>query len=173
VAKCFHGWALIEQDRPGEGIGEMDEGLALLDNMQDRYSRTMFFAMLAEGYEKLGDDKRAMELIDNALERASRTGERFYEAELHRLKGELHLKTAPAEPKRAEYVFRTAINIARRQEAKLWELRATTSLARLLRDTGRCNEARSMLTDIYGWFTEGFDTADLKQAKALLDELGA
>ena len=75
-AKCFHGWSLIEQDRPDEGIREMYEGLALLDNMHDRYSRTMFFAMLAEGYEKLGDDKRAMGPIDDALEHANRTGER-------------------------------------------------------------------------------------------------
>jgi len=170
-AKCFHGWSLIEQDRPDEGIGEMNEELALLDNMHDRYCRTMFFAMLARGYEKLGDDTRAMELIDDAIERANRTGERFYEPELHRLKGELHLKRTRAEAERAEHFFRTAINIARRQEAKLWELRATNSLARLLRNIGRDNEARTMLIDIYDWFTEGFDTADLKEAKALLDEL--
>jgi class 3 adenylate cyclase/predicted ATPase len=170
-AKCFHGWALIEQARPREGIAEMYEGIAILDEIRDAYSRTMFFAMLAEGYEKLGDNTRAMKLIDDALERAHRTGERFYEPELHRLKGELHLTTTPAEAECAEYCFRTAINIAHTQEAKLWELRAINSLARLLRDTGRDNQARTMLTDIYQWFTEGFNTADLKEAELLLDQL--
>ena len=97
---------------------------------------------------------------------------RFYEAELHRLKGEL-LLAADAQMADAENCFREAINTAQRQQAKSWELRATLSLARLLMKQRRRDEARSMLAEIYDWFTEGFDTADLKDAKALLDELTA
>jgi predicted ATPase len=100
----------------------------------------------------------------------SSSGQRYYEAELHRLKGKLLLSHSASNAARAEQSFRNAIEIARKQHAKSWELRATTSLARLLRDTNRA-DARSMLAEIYGWFTEGFDTPDLKDAKALLQEL--
>ena len=101
-----------------------------------------------------------------------RTGERMFEAELHRVKGELLLMQDAANGPEAEDCFRTAIEVARRQAGKSLELRATTSLARLLNEQGSRDEARAMLAEIYGWFTEGFDTADLKDAKALLDELG-
>jgi predicted ATPase len=97
----------------------------------------------------------------------------MYEAELYRLKGELMLLENASKLEETERCYRTAIEISGKQSAKSWELRATTSLARLLRDSGRPDEARMMLSDIYGWFTKGFDTADLKDAKALLDQLGA
>ena len=98
---------------------------------------------------------------------------RIYEAETHRLKGELLLKQNDSNTAEARTAFERAIEIARKQSAKSWELRATMSLARLLAKQGRRDEARTMLADIYSWFTEGFDTADLKDAKALLDELSA
>ena len=101
-----------------------------------------------------------------------RTGLRFLEAELYRVKGALILLQAPGATSTAESAFRQAVAIARRQGAKSWELRATMSLTRLLEAQGKRDEARSMLGEIYGWFTEGFDTADLKNAKALLHELG-
>jgi predicted ATPase len=110
--------------------------------------------------------------VAEALTRADENDERFYEAELHRFKGELLLRQDDTNTAEAQSCFERAIEVARKQSAKSWELRATTSLARLLRDTGRRDEARAMLADIYGWFTEGFDTADLIDAKALLDELG-
>lgn len=94
-------------------------------------------------------------------------------AEFHRLRGELMLIKDPRNEDQAERSFREAIAIAREQAARLYELRATTSLARLLRDTGRRDEARAMLAEIYNWFTEGFDTADLKDAKTVLDQLAA
>ena len=97
----------------------------------------------------------------------------MYEAEVHRLKGELLLAQDTSNVSHAEQTFRIAIEIARKQSAKSWELRATTSLARLLDQQGKRDEARAMLAEIYNWFTEGFDTADLKDAKALLDELSA
>jgi predicted ATPase len=109
--------------------------------------------------------------LTEALAAADENEIRFYEAETHRLKGELLLKQEDSNAAEAQSCFQRAIEIARKQSAKSWELRATTSLARLLAKQGRREEARAMLAEIYGWFTEGFDTADLKDAKDLLDDL--
>jgi predicted ATPase len=107
--------------------------------------------------------------LDEALQVVERTGERWFAAELNRHKGQLLLRQGHA--KAAEELYRKALGIAEEQEAKLWELRAAGSLARLRRDQGRRAEARDLIAPVYGWFTEGFDTPDLKEAKALLDEL--
>ena len=107
--------------------------------------------------------------MDDALQIAERTGERWLAAELNRHKGQLLLRQGHSEAD--EELYRKALSIAEEQGAKLWELRATVSLARLRRDQGRRGEARDLLAPVYGWFTEGFDTADLKEAKELLDEL--
>jgi predicted ATPase len=109
--------------------------------------------------------------VNQGLEAAQRTGTGFCEAELHRLKGELLLLGDNGAAPEAAQCFRDAIEVARRQSAKSWELRATTSLARLLASQDRHDEARTMLAEIYNWFTAGFDTADLKDARVLLDEL--
>jgi len=111
--------------------------------------------------------------VTEGLARAAQTGLAVAEAELHRLRGELTLLKDPASEAEAEVYFRTTIDTARRQAARLFELRTTTSLARLLAKQGRRAEARVMLAEIYNWFTEGFDTADLIDAKTLLDQLGA
>ena len=116
-----------------------------------------------------GKIEEGLTLLDDALEFTERTGERWFAAELNRRKGQLMLRQGNA--RAAEEMYRKALSIAEEQEAKLWELRAATSLARLRRDQGRPAEARDLLAPIYGWFTEGFDTADLKEAKKLLDEL--
>jgi predicted ATPase len=108
-------------------------------------------------------------LLTEALDTGCTSGERWFEAEVHRLKGELSL--AGGDRVAAEACFLSAIAFAREQSAKLWELRAATSLARLWREQGRCAEAFDLLAPIHGWFSEGFDTADLKEAKALLHEL--
>jgi predicted ATPase len=108
-------------------------------------------------------------LLDEALESVERTGERWFEAELYRQKGELLLQQGHREA--AEEQYHKALSIARAQEAKSWELRAAVSLARLRRDQDRHADARAALRQVYDWFTEGFDTPDLKEAKALLDEL--
>jgi hypothetical protein len=148
---------------------------ALLDNLQQlrslgaRLACPWFFTIAAAAYVRSGNLSPAVRIIDNNLVEIERSSERQAEAELHRLKGEvLLLQNAPAD---AEKFFRSAINIARRQSAKSWELRATTSLARLLANHDRRDEAGTMLAKIYGWYTEGFDTADLKEAKKLLEEL--
>ncbi len=101
----------------------------------------------------------------------ARTGERFVEAEVHRIHGDLLLALPTSDHAHAEEAFREALEVARRQSARSWELRAATSLARLLRDQGRRDEACELLQPVYDWFTEGFDTDDLKDAKVLLEEL--
>jgi predicted ATPase len=128
-----------------------------------------YIALLARACEIAGQIEEAMTLSDDALEIVERTGERWFAAELNRHKGQLLLRQGHTEA--AEELYRKALTIAKEQEAKLWELRAAASLARLRRDQGRRPEARDLLAPVYGWFTEGFGTPDLKEAKALLDEL--
>ena len=126
-------------------------------------------ALLARACEIAGQIEEAVTPLDDALQIVERTGERWMEAELFRHKGQLLVRQG--HPEAAEELYRKALSIAREQEAKLWELRAAASLARLRRDQGRRAEARDLLAPVYGWFTEGFDTPDLKEAKALLDQL--
>ena len=128
-----------------------------------------YIALLAAACEIAGQIEEGAALLDEALQIVERTGERWFAAELNRHKGQLLLRQG--HPEAAEELYRKALSIAREQEAKLWELRAAASLARLRRDQGRRAEARDLLAPVYGWFTEGFDTPDLKEAKALLDEL--
>ena len=127
---------------------------------------------LADAYLTARRPAEGLAAVDEAIAGADQLQIRFYEAEVHRLKGEL-LLLAGAPESDAEASMRRAIAIAQRQDAKSWELRAATSLARLLRKQGRGDEARELLAPVYNWFTEGFDTADLRDAKALLDQLGA
>jgi predicted ATPase len=129
--------------------------------------------LLAEACGKAGRLDDGLSALTEAIAAADEHGIRQYEAEAHRLKGELLLRQDHSKAAEAQSCFQRAIEIARKQSAKSLELRATMSLARILVKQGRRDEVRTMLTEIYGWFTEGFDTADLKDAKALLDELSA
>ena len=126
-------------------------------------------ALLARACDIAGQIDEALTALDDAMQIAGRTGEHWLDAELNRHKGQLLLRQGYSAA--AEELYRKALSIAVEQEAKLWELRAAASLARLRRDQGRRAEARDLLAPVYGWFTEGFDTADLKEAQALLDEL--
>jgi predicted ATPase len=164
------GWALCEQGRIEDGIAGQRDSLDALLRIGGCPGLTQTRAHLAHAYGRVGRIDEAHAELELAFDLMRQTNERFYEPELQRIGGELHLlaKHGAAESERC---FRVGIDTARRQGAKLWELRASTSLARLLRDTGRRDEGRAMLGEIYNWFTEGFDTADLKDAKALLDEL--
>jgi predicted ATPase len=170
------GAVLITGGHAEEGITELREGLDEVRACGFDGMLAYFLAALAAGYGIVGRVDEGIGALAEAMALAESTGTRFWEPELYRLKGELTLKRPEAVSnstirEEAESCFRQAIEIARRQSAKSFELRATTSLARLLVKQGRNDEARTMLAEIYNWFTEGFDTADLKGAKALLDEL--
>jgi predicted ATPase len=133
--------------------------------------RPFFSALLSQAYGRVGRLDEAWRMLAEARAAVKESGRRYYEAETYRFKGELHLLEPKPDVERAEASFQRALDMARRQQAKSWELRAATSLARLWREQGGRAEARDLLAPIYGWFSEGFDTADLKEAKALLDEL--
>ena len=133
--------------------------------------RSEFLALLAEAYGKAEQVEEGLRTVAEALAFVERTEERYYEAELYRLQGELLLQQSPDNATEAAACFHRALDVSRNQAAKSWELRAATSLARLWQQQGKNAEARELLAPVYGWFTEGFDTADLKDAKALLDTL--
>jgi class 3 adenylate cyclase/tetratricopeptide (TPR) repeat protein len=168
-AEIYRGWLLAREGQP-QGIALMREAMAKFASNRFGLWRSFHGSMLAEACASVGRIDEALTVI-NETQPFAEAEEHYYEAELHRIRGELLLRLADADPQGAERCFRKAIDIARRQSAKSWGLRATTSLARLLRDTGRRDQARAILSEIYGWFTEGFDTVDLKDAKTLIDEL--
>src|SRR6202022_2042342 len=157
-----------EQGRKEEGITQLQEGLAA---SRPELLRPQLLCLLAAACMQTGRLDDGLGALTEALAAADEHEVRHHEAEMHRLKGELLLRQDDSNGVEAQSCFRRAVEIARKQSAKSWELRATMSLARLLARQGRRDEARTMLAEIYGWFTEGFDTADLKDAKALLDEL--
>jgi predicted ATPase len=181
------GWALAMQGQGEEGIVQMRQGLAAVRATGAELFRPFHLALPVEAYGKAGRAEEGLSALAEALAVVDKTGERFYEAELYRLKGELTLQKFNVQRSRfkvenssesgvrspgseAEECFLKAIEVARRQQAKSLELRAVTSLSRLWQQ-GKKKEAHEMLAEIYGWFTEGFDTKDLQEAKALLEEL--
>jgi predicted ATPase len=166
-----HGWALAELGQPAQGIAQMEAAVAGFRHRGGSPFQQYRIALLAQAYARTGRTGEALMMLNEALAQNERTGEKVDHAEILRLKGEVLLMHDRSATVEAENCFRAALEIARAQEAKWWELRTTVSLARLLRDTNRRDEARTLLGDIYGWFTEGFDTIDLREAKLLLDEL--
>jgi class 3 adenylate cyclase/predicted ATPase len=169
MGMIYRGWVRVNNGDVGQGISLMREGSAA-------YRATGAVAwvpyqvdLLAKASEIAGQIEEAVGLLDDSLHIVERTGERWLNAELYRHKGQLLLRQGHAEV--AEELYCKALGIAREQEAKLWELRAAVSLARLWSEQGRRAEARDLLASVYDWFTEGFDTQDLKEAKALLDSL--
>jgi predicted ATPase len=196
--------ALAEQGQGEEGIAQMRQGLTAYHATGAEVWKPYFLALLAEAYGITGQIEEGLTTLAEALDVVNRTGERFYEAELYRMKGELTLaqssvqspalrvkKSGQSKVKsgklqvpstqhptpsiqagaEAEACFHKAIEIARKQQAKSLELRAVMSLSRLWQSQGKKGKARQMLAEIYNWFTEGFDTKDLQEAKALLEEL--
>jgi predicted ATPase len=169
LGTIFRGWAKVKN-------GDMAEGMSLLRGGSRAYGATgaevrisYHIALLAGACEAAGQVDEALSLLDNALQIAERIGERWFAAELYRHKGQLMLRQGDSDA--AGEFYRQALVIAKEQEAKLWELRAAVALARLGRDQGRRSEAHDLLAPVYGWFAEGFDTLDLEDAKAVLDEL--
>jgi predicted ATPase len=163
------GWARVEQGQREPGITQMRQGLtALQATGTEAY---LYLALLADAQGKGGQAEEGLTLLTEALTALGKAGAHGYEAELYRLKGELLLRLAVPDAPQAEACFQQALAIARRQQAKSWELRAAMSLSRLWQQQGKHTEARALLAPIYDWFTEGFDTADLQEAKALLEAL--
>jgi class 3 adenylate cyclase/predicted ATPase len=164
-------WGLLPSatGRVVEGIVDARQSISGQTARGEYNSQTYFLGLLAQACERAGQSEEAWDTLARALEMADRTGERWFEAELHRLRGEWLI--AHRRGQQAEACFDRSLAAARRQGAKMWELRTAVSLARLRRERSRHAEARDLLAPVYGWFTEGFDMPDLKDAKALLDEL--
>jgi class 3 adenylate cyclase/predicted ATPase len=167
----LRGWALVEEGQGEEGIAQLREGYAAYRAIGAQIECPHWLALVAEAYRDTGRPAEGLHPIAEALDYVGQTGIVYYEPELHRLAGELRLRLGQAAEQQAEASFCRALEIARNQRAKSWELRAATSLARLWGKKSRRAQARDLLAPVYDWFTEGFDTADLKDAKALLDEL--
>jgi class 3 adenylate cyclase/predicted ATPase len=171
VGRMYHGLARIKAGEGAAALTEVAEGLALAAGTGKRGGVPALLYALADGQRTAGQHADALGAAESGLAVATATGQHFWDAGLHQLKGELLLATDPANSAEAEALFCRALDIARAQEAKSFELRAATSLARLWQRQGKLAEARALLAPIYAWFTEGFDTGDLVEAKALLDEL--
>jgi predicted ATPase len=187
IGTILRGWALAMQSQEAEGMAQIRQGLGALGAKGGEVQRPYWLALLAEAYGTVGQHKAGCSVLAEALAVVDKTDERFYEAELYRLKGELTLQaeghslrpgvvtpfsTIP-QPyvEEAEICFQQSLAIARRQQAKAWELRAAMSLAQLWQCQGKRAEAYELLAPVHGWFTEGFDTADLQEAKVLLEAL--
>jgi predicted ATPase len=174
IVTCLHGWALVAQGQREAGLAQIRQGLVIHQASGQEIHRPWLLGVLAEACVPAGQLDEGLRLVTEALERAQQSGERAWEAELYRLKGELLVHAEggvqhAAVP--AEECFHQALSVARRQQAKSFELRAAVSLSRLWQQQGKRQEARDLLEPIYHWFTEGFDTADLQEAKTLLKTL--
>jgi predicted ATPase len=173
---------LAAQGQEAEGVAQMHQGWAARRAAGAELGRPLWLALLAEAYRGMAQAEEGLALVAEALAVVNNSGERHWEAELYRLKGELLLEQAGTRRQangnrqpwgEAEACCHQALDIARRQQAKSWELRAAMSLSRLWQRQGKHAEAYDLLASIYGWFTEGFDTADLQEAKAVLEELAS
>ena len=168
---CWQGWALAVQGQGAAGLAQMHQGLAAVLAMGQMLTRPRWLALLAEATGYAGQVNEGLHVLAETLAAFEASGQGDMLAEAHRLQGELLLRQPAPDAVQAEACFQQALAIARRQQAKSWELRAATSLSRLWQQQGKRAEAHELLAPIYGWFTEGFDTADLQDAKALLEEL--
>jgi predicted ATPase len=168
----WQGWALAVQGQSEAGLAQMRQGLAAVLATGQTLARPRWLVLLAEAAGHAGQVEEGLCLLAEALTAFEASGQGDMLAEVHRLQGELLLRQAVPDAPQAEACFQQALAVARHQQAKSWELRAATSLARLWQRQGKRAEAHALLAPIYGWFTEGFDTADLLEAKALLEALG-
>jgi predicted ATPase len=170
MGTIFQGWALAVQGQGEEGFAQIRQGLAAYRTTGAEILLPHMLALLAEAYGQAGQPEARLAALAEALGLVDKTGERTWEAELHRLRGELLLSRANT-IEEVEVCFRQALEIARQQQTKSLELRAAMSLSRLWQYQDKRDAARQLLSPIYDWFTEGFDTADLQEARALLEEL--
>jgi predicted ATPase len=165
------GWALAMRGDAAAGVQQILQGLAAHRNIEGPHGRPYRLSLLAEAYGQAGQAEAGLQVLDEALTLVATTEERWWEAELHRLKGALLLLLQNEDVSQAEACFQQALDVARSQQAKSLELRAALSLSRLWQQQGQRTTVRELLAPIYGWFTEGFDTPDMQEAQALLTEL--
>jgi predicted ATPase len=170
--RILDGWIQAEQGRGEAGIAQLRREIGEYRAMGNDLWVPCFLSLLASAHLKYGAVGEGLSAVADALATGDATGSRLWNAEFHRLEGELLLARDPAAGAEAERAFRQAIELARRHHTKAWELRAATSLSRLWQGQGKRPEAARQLAEILGWFTEGFDTADLREARVLLDDLG-
>ena len=166
----MHGWLLLEQGEKEKSLSEIQKGLADMISGGSEMWRSRDLTFLAEAYLKAGQIDKGLKALDESLSLIESTDGRHYAAEINRLKGQFLLRQGTDDSEGESY-FHRAIDIAKKQSARSLELRATMSLSRLLQKQGKNDEALELLSEIYNWFTEGFETADLKDAKSLLDNL--
>jgi predicted ATPase len=171
VGTGIKGFALALTGKAVDGVHMITSGTVAARSLGGKLWMPTFQSYLARSYAGLGQFDEARRSISEAMDMVETTKERQWEAEVNRIAGEIALASPQRDEAAAEAYFERALSIARQQRAKSWELLASTSLARLWRDQGKRTEARDLLAPIYGWFTEGFDTPVLKEAKALLGEL--
>jgi predicted ATPase len=179
-AVFWKAWAMMNQGCVSSMRGEASDAVRMITSGMTAWRSTgatmlvpSWLSYLARAYAELGQFDDAWHCIDEALETVEKTKETWFEADIRRIAGEITLLSPGPDAAKAQSYFECATVVARQQQAKSWELRAAMSMARLWRDQGKRDEARDLLAPVYGWFTEGFDTLDLKEAKALLDELNA
>jgi predicted ATPase len=171
VSAMLRGWALVHQGQAQEGMAQITQGLMTYRTKGSELGRPYFLTLLAEAHQIQGEAVVGLTVLTEALALVDTTGERWYEPELYRLKGALLLQQSLDNATEAENCFHHALDIARTQQAKSFELRTATSLARLWQQQGKRQEAHDLLAPVYNWFTEGFDTLDFMDAKALLEAL--
>jgi predicted ATPase len=174
MATCLQGWALAAQGQREAGLAQMRQGLVVHQASGQEIQRPWLLGMLAEACAHAGQRDEGLRLVTEALARTQQGGERWCEAELYRLQGEVLVQAEGGGQNAAvtaEACFHQALAVARRQQTKSFELRAALSLSRRWQQQGKRDAAREVLAEVYDWFTEGFDTADLQEARALLDEL--
>src|SRR5215813_11338781 len=167
----WQGWARAMQGTGAAGLAEMHQGLTLVVAAGQELARPLWLVRRGEAAGHVGQVAAGRRLLAEALAAFAASGRGDLLAEAHRLQGELWLRQIPPDTAQADTCFQQALAIARQQQARSWELRAALSLSRLWQQQGKCTEAYELLTPVYSWFTEGFDTADLQDAKALLEEL--
>jgi predicted ATPase len=167
----LRGWTLVQQGQARVGIEQIIQSSIAFRATGAELTRPYHLALLAEAYGTLGQPEAGLVVLTESLMRVDTTGERWYEPELYRLKGALLLQQSLDNQAEAESCFRHALDLTRNQQAKSLELRAATNLAKLWQQQGKRKEAHDLLAPVYGWFTEGFDTADLQEAKTLLATL--
>jgi tetratricopeptide (TPR) repeat protein len=173
LGTATRGWLFTETGKASDAIRAITSGITSLRSTGAILYEPRHLWYLAMAYAELGQPDDARRCIDDAIDKVERSKEKWCEAEVHRIAGEIALKSPAPDAAKAEAYFERALAVACQQQAKSWELRAAISLARLWRDQGKVQQARELLAPVYGWFTEGFETRDLKEAKALLEELAS